>query len=137
MLIKGGVCMKNRGFTLVELIAVVIILGILLAVGIPQYRRAIERARGAAAYSTLASIQSAEEVYRQEFDIYHSTPANIGVTVPPAARSGWAFTIDNTVANAFTATATRAATGPCGGNLITIDQAGTVAGNWEGCVNGL
>ena len=156
--------MGKRGFTLVELVAVVIILGILMAVGIPQYLRAMERSRGAEAYSTLAALQEAEKIYNTEYESYtckwatdNTIPptTGLGVQVPGGANATgcpgngigvtgvsnavgirWNFSV-NATSSTYLAAATRKAGGRCGGNTVTINEGGHIESNWENCVNGL
>ena len=60
----------EKGFTLVELMIVVVIVGILAAVAIPMYRGSTDRARASEAVAALGSIRSAMRVYYGEFGTY-------------------------------------------------------------------
>lgn len=57
---------NQDGFTLIELIMVMIILGILAAVAIPRYTSTIDRAEEAAENAVVAQIEAGLEVYATE-----------------------------------------------------------------------
>ncbi len=52
---------RQRGFTLVEIMIVVLIIGILLAIAVPSFMNARERSRAQACRSNLRQIQAAKE----------------------------------------------------------------------------
>lgn len=56
--------MTNAGFTLVEILIVVVILGILAAIVIPQFTQASTEAREASLRSNLQSIRSQIELFK-------------------------------------------------------------------------
>ena len=56
--------MKNKqAFTLIELLVVVLIIGILAAVALPQYQKAVEKAKAAQALTMLKSVYQAAKSY--------------------------------------------------------------------------
>ena len=55
--------MKNKAFTLIELLVVVLIIGILSAIALPQYEKAVEKARRAEAIQMLHQIHHACQLY--------------------------------------------------------------------------
>ncbi|MDO5764357.1 MAG: prepilin-type N-terminal cleavage/methylation domain-containing protein [Elusimicrobiales bacterium] len=57
----------KKGFTLIELLSVVLIIAILTAVGLPQYRRVVQKARAAEAESMMRSIYDSSERLAGEF----------------------------------------------------------------------
>lgn len=56
--------MNKKGFTLIELLVVVLIIGILAAIALPQYFKAVERARSAEALTVFSSLGGAQQRYR-------------------------------------------------------------------------
>ena len=50
----------NRGFSMIEVIVVVVVIGIMLAVALPKYNRVTEKSRQAEAFTNLAAIRGAQ-----------------------------------------------------------------------------
>ncbi|MBO7237784.1 MAG: type II secretion system protein [Elusimicrobiaceae bacterium] len=80
--------MKNRAFTLIELLVVVLIIGILAAIALPQYQKAVDKARFAQMLIVARAIKDAQEVYHMangtyatdKDDLDMQAPQGIGIT---------------------------------------------------------
>src|SRR5215468_4673198 len=81
---------SRAGFTLVELLVVVAILGILAAIAIQAMARYRQQAYDAAAIHDLANAVKAEEAYYATYEVYISFTANgpTNITLPPMNISG-------------------------------------------------
>ena len=71
--------MNHKGFTLIELMIVVVIIGILAAVGIPQYQNYVARAQVADGLSMATSIKTAISEYYSTHGKYPSDNTALGI----------------------------------------------------------
>ncbi len=75
---------KSKGFTLIELMIVVAIIGILAAIAIPRFANLIDRAREARTQGNLGAIRSAMSIYYGTTDgVWPPTIAALAVDVAP------------------------------------------------------
>ncbi len=72
----------KKGFTLIELLVVVLIIGILSAVALPQYTKAVNRAKAAEAWTIMKAIADAQEVYFLANDTYSSRFDELDIEIP-------------------------------------------------------
>ena len=63
--------MKIEGMTLLEILAIIIIIGILAAIALPNFAPVREKVLDKEASASLKLIQAAEKIYRMETDFYY------------------------------------------------------------------
>ena len=121
----------RKGFTLIELIVVIIIVGILASVGMTQYTKVVEKGRGAEARLILGSLRTAEVAENQENGAYQ-TVANLGVSAPTACANTHYFSYSCAAASG-TCTATRCTSGGKTPDSATAyTKTVDVGGTWGG-----
>lgn len=103
-----------KGFTLVEVMIVVAIIGILTAIAIPQYKNYVIRGNRAAAQAFMLDIASREKQYLLDARSYTANWAttdptpNLAMTAPTLVSNNYVIAVSAPVATipAFTITAT-------------------------------
>jgi len=114
--------MKNRqaGFTLIEVMITVAIVGILAAVAIPSYSDYVRRGRITEAVTGLSDMRVKMEQYFQDNRSY-ANACTAGTVAPlPTATAYFTYSCPTATASAYTVTATGA--GSMAGFVYTIDQ---------------
>lgn len=99
----------KKGFTLVELMMVVLIIGILVTIAVPNYSNAVERSKGSMAFSNIKTIRKAMLNYYSEYETFDADLAELGALVG-ATFSGndgnWTYAL-STSETTFSITAQR------------------------------
>ena len=102
--LKGPFGLKNdEGFSLVELMIVVAIIGVLAALAVPKFQTFQAKAKQSEAKSNLAHIYTLEQSYFGDRDTFGAM-ADIGFTTQGRVRYGYTMPTNN--ATSFTAKAT-------------------------------
>ena len=90
---------KNKGFTLVEIMIVVMIIGILLAIAVPNFVRARETSRTRSCVANLKQVDSGKEQYAMEARLASGAAVAWANLVPdylkaqPTCPAGGTYTI--------------------------------------------
>jgi len=79
---------NKKGFTLVELLVVVAIIGILASIAIPQFAAYRERANDAAANSDIRTVMTAQETYFIDNNAYAANLTNLNATITVNTSTG-------------------------------------------------
>ena len=90
---KNSTLLKSQsGFSLIELMIVVAIIGILAAIAVPNFQRFQAKARQSEAKSNLAGIYTAEKAFQAEWNQYFEDFRNIGYRPEGTFRYEHGFT---------------------------------------------
>ncbi len=70
----------RKGFTLVELAVVIVIIGVLAAFGVPRFLKSVERSKAAESFNYLSAVRDAQERYIAKEGIYASATSLLDIT---------------------------------------------------------
>lgn len=134
---------KQKGFTLLELLMVVIIIGVLATIALPQYLKFSEKARTSEALSILGQLRASEMRYYAQYSTYTTSfgALDFDPTAVGALRgtSFFTYALPAATATTFNVTAARNSTrfstnsGCSTGYVLCIDEIGTLIG--DSCTN--
>ena len=101
---------REEGFSLTELLIVLVIIGILVMIAIPIYQNVTTKAKATEAKLMLGQVETLQKAYFMEYDRYSDELVAIGFEqhrlITDGGKARYVVAIENADAKAFTATAT-------------------------------
>jgi len=94
-----------RGFTIIELLIAVIVVGILVAVALPSFMDSIRKGRRSEAFAALSALQQAQERWRSNNPIYADTLAKVNIVSPTGPGGYYVLSISAPSATGYEVTA--------------------------------
>jgi len=126
----------QQGFTLIELMIVVAIIGILAAVAIPSYQDYTARAQVTEAVSLTAAFKTGLAEYNQTKGSWPSTLTNVGTTTSGKYVGSIVLSSDNPTGTVATVTASMSQGVNSGIRSSTLDLVTTDGGQTWDCTAG-
>ncbi len=123
-----------KGFTLIELMIVVAIIGILASIAFPSYERHLKKGRRAEGHTALLNIAARQEQLFLDNKSYTDDLTSLGLSANPFITEHQFYSIaagcpTNNCRNGFTLTAT-AQNAQAGDGALTLDSTGNKTGKW-------
>lgn len=96
---------RRRGFTLIEMLIALVVMGVMVALALPSFMGSVRKSRRAEAFGALSAVQLAQERWRANNPTYSSLLSNLNV--PATTASGrYGIALTGTTGTAYTAVAT-------------------------------
>lgn len=108
----------NRGFTLIEVMIVIVIVGVLLAIAVPSYQNSMQKGRRSDARSALLDVANREEQYMLDRGTYTEDMQDLGFSEDPYISEDGHYSVDAVacataaITRCFVLTATPVETSP-------------------------
>ena len=112
---------KIKGFTLIELMIVVAIIGIMAAIAIPNFISYMCKSKQSEAKTNLGAISTSQEAYAAETNSYSSSFSTIGFVTKGSPR--YTYVIDTANTTAFRAVASSSAVNGTAWDQWTMNEA--------------
>jgi type II secretory pathway pseudopilin PulG len=124
---------RRRGHSLVEIIVTLLMLGVLLSMGVPQFQRSLEHSRADLAGASLRAIWSAQRLYWLQSRAYAPDldtllAANLIDPSLATVSSPYTYSVDPSDPSGFKATATRTGSSVWSGSF-SVAADGTFSGS--------
>ena len=93
--------LQRSGFTLIEMLIVVVVIGILAVIAIPRFNKAREKSFLSAVRSDLENMAISQAVYHSDNNVYADDPLNldqsittgVNISINEFSGAGWAATV--------------------------------------------